>query len=127
MLAKVGTGCAVGCRHCGRARLRFEGYTTIAAAATGVRIRARAARGFSSKHDWLADLLDRFAKYSVNSFAAGAMRRRRRRRGGFRRRTARIRRFPSRSWGVDVEQTDKDGNLAGLKVMVIDDSKTIRR
>src|SRR5205823_3402923 len=29
--------------------------------------------------------------------------------------------------GLDVEQTDKDGNLAGLKVMVIDDSKTIRR
>ena len=29
--------------------------------------------------------------------------------------------------GLDVEQTDKDGNLAGVKVMVIDDSKTIRR
>jgi len=28
--------------------------------------------------------------------------------------------------GLDVEQTDKDGNLAGVKVMVIDDSKTIR-
>ena len=26
-----------------------------------------------------------------------------------------------------MEQTAKDGNLAGLKVMVIDDSKTIRR
>jgi len=28
---------------------------------------------------------------------------------------------------LDVEHTEKDGNLAGLKVMVIDDSKTIRR
>ena len=28
---------------------------------------------------------------------------------------------------LDVEQTEKDGSLAGLKVMVIDDSKTIRR
>jgi twitching motility two-component system response regulator PilG len=31
------------------------------------------------------------------------------------------------SRGLYVEQTAKDGSLAGLKVMVIDDSKTIRR
>src|SRR3984885_7353434 len=31
------------------------------------------------------------------------------------------------SRGLYVEETVKDGNLAGLKVMVIDDSKTIRR
>ena len=29
--------------------------------------------------------------------------------------------------GMEVEDTAKDGSLAGLKVMVIDDSKTIRR
>ena len=29
--------------------------------------------------------------------------------------------------GVHVEETRKEGSLAGLKVMVIDDSKTIRR
>jgi twitching motility two-component system response regulator PilG len=31
------------------------------------------------------------------------------------------------SRGLYVEETAKDGSLAGLKVMVIDDSKTIRR
>jgi twitching motility two-component system response regulator PilG len=39
-----------------------------------------------------------------------------------------VRRFELRwSRGLEVEDNAKDGSLAGLKVMVIDDSKTIRR
>jgi len=39
-----------------------------------------------------------------------------------------VRKFELRwSRGLEVDDTAKDGSLAGLKVMVIDDSKTIRR
>src|SRR3954465_3359037 len=45
-----------------------------------------------------------------------------------RRQRAPVRKYELRGLrGLEVEDTAKDGSLAGLKVMVIDDSKTIRR
>jgi twitching motility two-component system response regulator PilG len=76
-------------------------------------------RNFPSKHGGLADLLDRFANYWLNSTN--------RARGAQGRRPLLEHRRDFFDRGLDVEQSEKDGNLAGLKVMVIDDSKTIRR
>jgi twitching motility two-component system response regulator PilG len=72
--------------------------------------------GFSFCEGYLADLLDRFAKYWLNreSLAVGAQ-------------VADCVGLRLRCLGGSVEDTSKDNGLAGLKVMVIDDSKTIRR
>jgi hypothetical protein len=66
MLA-LGTGCAVICCHYGRAHSAGEVYTTIARLAAGHGFRPAAVATFPSKHGRLADLLDRFAKYWLNS------------------------------------------------------------